>query len=296
MWYSNLFRRHLLDMHIEDWDPLFLSEFSPEVYVKNLKRAKINYAMIYLQSHVGLCYFPTKVGSIHRALEGKSDLIRQVVDLCHQSDIKVCGYYSLIYNTREHDKHPDWQMKHENGISGREGKVDATGQVFTSTKGRRYGLCCPTNPDYRKFVYDQIDEILEYFDVDAMFFDMPFWPHTCYCKHCLQAAGGTIPEEINDQLNFKARLMGDFIQSVTDHVKSVVPICQWSTTLHKPWRPIVEWAVWKRCWQHVTTSAEISTAIFIITPLPVSFTKMQLKMHLLSRCFLVASLPFECIR
>ena len=223
MWYSNLFRRHLLDMHIEDWDPLFLSEFSPEVYVKNLKRAKINYAMIYLQSHVGLCYFPTKVGSIHRALEGKSDLIRQVVDLCHQSDIKVCGYYSLIYNTREHNKHPDWQMKHENGISGREGKVDATGQVFTSTKGRRYGLCCPTNPDYRKFVYDQIDEILEYFDVDAMFFDMPFWPHTCYCKHCLQAAGGTIPEEINDQLNFKARLMGDFIQSVTDHVKKRRP-------------------------------------------------------------------------
>ena len=36
MWYSDLFRRHLLDMHIEDWDEEFLSAFSPETYVDNL--------------------------------------------------------------------------------------------------------------------------------------------------------------------------------------------------------------------------------------------------------------------
>ena len=60
-WYKNLYRRHLLDMHIEDWDERFLSEFSPEEYAENLKRAKIQCAMIYLQSHEGLCNFPTKV-------------------------------------------------------------------------------------------------------------------------------------------------------------------------------------------------------------------------------------------
>jgi len=223
MWYSELYRRHLLDMHIEDWDQEFLSEFSPETYVENLKRAKINYAMIYLQSHVGLCYFPTKTGSIHRALEGRSDLIRRVVDLCHQNGIKVCGYYSLIYNTREHDKHPDWQMKCRNGISRREGKEDGTALAFTNAKGRRYGFCCPTNPNYRQFVYDQIDEMLEYFDVDALFFDMPFWPHTCYCKHCLSAAGGVLPEGVRQRIDFKARLMGEFIRSVTAHVKKRRP-------------------------------------------------------------------------
>ena len=54
MFYSNLYRRHLMDMHIEDWDPQFLSRFCPETYVENLKKANINYAMIYLQSHAGL--------------------------------------------------------------------------------------------------------------------------------------------------------------------------------------------------------------------------------------------------
>lgn len=53
-WYKNAYRRHLLDMHIEDWDDEFLSKFDPEDYVDNLKRAKIQAAMIYMQSHVGL--------------------------------------------------------------------------------------------------------------------------------------------------------------------------------------------------------------------------------------------------
>lgn len=224
MWYSNLYRRHLLDMHIEDWDPKFLSEFSPEKYVENLKIAKINYAMVYLQSHVGLCYWPSNSGSVHAAIQKDPTLIKRVIDLCHQNGIKVCGYYSLIYNTREHDKHPEWRMKQENGLSRRESKDDGTGLAFANSKGSRYGHCCPTNPEYRQFVYDQIDEMLDYFDVDAMFFDMPFWPHTCYCEHCQKAYGGEIPKELSkDLINFKAKMMGEFIQSVTDRVKSRRP-------------------------------------------------------------------------
>ena len=32
MWYKNCYRRNLVDMHIEDWDESFLSEFDPEDY------------------------------------------------------------------------------------------------------------------------------------------------------------------------------------------------------------------------------------------------------------------------
>ena len=98
MWYSELYRRHLCDMHIDEWDEEFLSRFSPETYVRNLKKAHINYAMLYLQSHVGLCYFPTKAGAMHAALRGRETLMRDTVDLCHANGIRVCGYYSLNYN------------------------------------------------------------------------------------------------------------------------------------------------------------------------------------------------------
>lgn len=223
MWYSKLYRRHLLDMHIEDWHSDFLAEFSPEVYVENLKKAHINYAMVYLQSHVGLCNFPTKTGVMHKRVEQEPNLIKRVVDLCHQNGIKVCGYYSLIFNTREHDRHPSWRMKTAEGFSMREGNVNNTGLAFAG-EGSRYGHCCPSNLEYRQFVYDQIDEMLAYFDCDALFFDMPFWPHTCYCESCRKAYGKAIPFEKNRELwEFKDRMMGEFIQSVTDHVKKRCP-------------------------------------------------------------------------
>ena len=70
MWYKNAYRRHLCDMHLTDWDDSFFSEFSPEQYVENLKLAKVQNAMIYFQSHVGLCYYPTECGVMHGRLWG----------------------------------------------------------------------------------------------------------------------------------------------------------------------------------------------------------------------------------
>lgn len=225
MFYSKLYRRHLLDMHIDDWNDEFLRDFSPEDYVENLKKAKINYAMIYLQSHAGLCYYPTKVGVMHKRFEKEPDLIKRAVELCHEAGIKVIGYYSLIYNTREHDNHPAWRMVEKNGRSRRENGTEGDELDFASTRLARYGFCCPSNMEYRQFVYQQIDEILAYFDCDALFFDMPFWAHTCFCEHCVKAFGGPIPEDRNDPdlLVFKAKMMGEFIQSVTDYVKSCCP-------------------------------------------------------------------------
>lgn len=153
MWYQRSFRRHLCDMHIDDWSEEFLSRFSPSEYVENLKRANVQNAMIYFQSHVGLCYFPTEVGQMHAAFLGREDLIRQVVDLCHKAGITVTGYYSLIYNNTEFERHPEWRM------------VDGEGRSLYNTKdipapvcagdGKyvfRYGLCCPNNMEYRAFV------------------------------------------------------------------------------------------------------------------------------------------------
>lgn len=234
MWYSDRFRRHLCDMHIDDWSDEFLAEFSPEEYVNNLLTAGINYAMIYFQSHVGLCYWPTKVGTMHKSLEKDPEKIKRLVDLCHQNDIKVMGYYSLIYNTREHDKHPEWRHLTECGKSNRESRREGAMMDPASFAGwSRYGHCCPNNQGYRDFVNTQIDEMIAFFHPDALFFDMPFWPGTCYCEICRdryrREAGKEIPGEklplSSDEkrafMPYKYRWMGEFIQGVTDHVKSV---------------------------------------------------------------------------
>lgn len=235
MWYETSYRRHLLDMHINDNDAVYLSQFDADVYLENLKLAKLDNAMIYLQSHAGLCHYPTKSGQMHRGLADKPHEIKRLVDLCHANGITVTGYYSLIYNTYEHDRHLEWRMLGPDGKSVRDGSGAEVGKSdFASIKAGRYGLCCPNNPEYRAFVKTQIDEMMEYFDLDAMFFDMLFWSHPCYCAHCRarweSEVGGALPVENGkcDALWLKHRerrrvWMGEFAQFVTDYVKSKDP-------------------------------------------------------------------------
>ena len=169
-WYTNALRRHLLDMHIEDWDDRFLSEFDPEDYIDNLKRAKIDAAMIYLQSHVGYCNFPSETAHTHKAFQNNDKMLR-LLKGCKENGIAVIGYYSLIHNNWAEINHPEWKMVEENGKSPRE-------------NGGRYGFACPNNEEYRSFVATQIAEMTSFFPLDGVFFDMPFWPTRCHCKAC----------------------------------------------------------------------------------------------------------------
>lgn len=232
-WYENKFRRHLLDMHIEDWSDEFLSKFSAEAYFENLKKANIESAMIYLQSHVGLCYYPTKVGKLHKGFIGKEDAIKRLIDKCRESGIAVTGYYSLIFNNWAHDTHPEWRMIDENGTSKREnGRMKAL--QCAGENLWRAGLCCPNNKEYRAFVAEQIKEMAEYFDVDAMFYDMTFWPHFCYCDSCKERwakeVGGDLPatEDWTDPLwllhaEKRRQWMGEFAAFVTAETKKHNP-------------------------------------------------------------------------
>lgn len=235
MWFQKSYRRHLCDMHIADWNEEFLAKFSPTDYVENLKQANVRNAMIYFQSHVGLCYFPTQVGRMHAAFQGREDMIKQVVDLCHEAGITVTGYYSLIYNNAEYERHPEWRM------------VDGEGRSLYNTKdipapvcagdGKyvfRYGLCCPNNMEYRAFIKAQMREMAEYFSVEGMFFDMLFWPHICACESCkarwTREVGGELPmkEDWDDprwllHMEKRREWMGEFAHWTADEMKKLLP-------------------------------------------------------------------------
>ena len=221
MWYEKSYRRNLVDMHIDDWDPEFLSKFSIDDYYANLVKAKIQSPMIYLHAHTGHCYFPTKTGHNHSALSGNEDLIKRLIDKCRAGGMDVVGYYSLIYNTYEEDRRPGWKMHDGSGFSPRD-------------KGGRYGLCCPNNAEYRTFVFAQIREIADYFTLDGMFYDMLFWPVVCRCGACRtrfkNETGRGIPEEINWSddtwlmfANKRCEWMGEFAATVTQFTKKIMP-------------------------------------------------------------------------
>ena len=235
--YKNKLRRTLMDMHIEDWHPDFLSKFSPEEYFESLKIMNVNAPMIYIQSHVGLCYWPTKTGRIHKSFIGKEDATKRLFDLCHGDGMSVVAYYSLIYNNWAYKEHPEWRMRDVYGKGSRD-------------NGKRYGLCCPNNTGYRNFVKAQMAEFCDYFEFEGIFLDMTFWPMICYCDACKarweKEAGGEMPVVVdwnNRQWNVfqqkRSEWLGEFALDMTAEIKKHKPECavehQYSTVLHM-WR------------------------------------------------------------
>lgn len=190
-WYAKSYRRNLVDMHIDDWDESFLSKLDPSDYVERLKTARVKSAMVYANSHIGLCYWPTKAGQMHRGIGGR-DVFGEIVERCHNEGIDVVAYYSLIFNNWAYERNPPWRILYDGGIASRD--IPPLG---------RYGVVCPNNVDYRAFVDEQVKEVCAGYPLEGIFFDMTFWPGVCFCAACRERyareVGGEMPSTINWQ-------------------------------------------------------------------------------------------------
>jgi hypothetical protein len=172
-WYQTAWRRAVIDMHIPDWDPQFLSKFDPDEYLARLVESRAQSIVCYAQSHVGLFNYPTKVGKQHAAFAGR-DVIAELMSRCRSKEIAVVLYTSLIHDRWAYDQHPDWRM------------LRADGKPIS--EGGRHGLVCPNSP-YREYVRKWVDEMARRYDAEGFRFDMTFWVGVCHCRHCKERWG-----------------------------------------------------------------------------------------------------------
>ena len=229
MWIKGNYRRNLLDMHISDRNPEYLSKVNPKEYVECLKEAGVQAAMVKAMPHTGLCNYPTKRGTMHRGLQG-FDFFGEVVKECHKNGIRVIAYYSQVFDNEAYDRHPSWRT------------VTADGRQHKELRGQdcfrngRYGIVCPNNPEYRQYVKENLEEINALYDFEGMFLDMTFWPEVCYCSCCreryFRETGRELPRIIDWQdENFRnwqrarERWLGEFAAFTTRVIKNVHPDC-----------------------------------------------------------------------
>ena len=221
-WYQNVYRRNLVDMHINDTKRIYLSCFDAKKYFEYLKEARIQSPMIYLQSHTGLCNFETKAGKTHRFFKEHPEEMKKLISLCQQEGMKVVGYYSLIFNNQAVYDHPSWEMVDKEGKTWRE-------------YGQRYGLACPNNQEYRRFLKEQLQELAKAFPtLDGLFFDMPYWEVLCHCPSCQERFkkeyGKPLPTRLDwDDKTWKSYVearqnwMVDFVSFVKEEAKKLLP-------------------------------------------------------------------------
>jgi len=238
-WFEKAWRRAVIDMHIPDWDEKFLSEFNADEYVKRLVTSRAQSIVCYAQSHAGLFNYPTKIGQQHRGLKGR-DIVAEMIERCHQKNIAVVLYVSVIHDRWAADQHPDWRP------------VNAAGQSYGSEG--RHGILCPNSP-YREYVRAWVGEMCERFAFEGLRFDMTFWVGVCYCRHCRKRwadeVGGEMPITVNwlDErwvtlARKREEWLGDFAAICTRTVKKFKPhvtVEHQASTLPRGWNYGASW-------------------------------------------------------
>lgn len=233
-WYRNAWRRGVLDMHITEDNPLFMTQFDPQRFVDLMLEARLQSVVLYAHSHVGSCFYPSLIAPVHAGPEGR-DIFGETVALCHANDIAVVGYMSLIYDTLTWRARPDWRIT----------QSDYQGH---SNPGR-YGVCCPNSP-YRDYAAALAAELAGGYPLQGIRFDMTFWPGICYCPHCrlrfLEEVGGELPTVIDwfdpRWVSFarkREQWLVEFAALCSDAVRRVDPnisIEHQSSTFAHPWR------------------------------------------------------------
>jgi len=188
-WHQTRYRANLVDMHIPDWHPAFLSRFDSKAYADLLQQARVQVAYLYASSCLGICYWPTKVGHQHDGLHGR-DILGERVRECHARGMAVVVYTNW-WSKWAYDNHPDWRFVNAKG----ENTAD-----YLWTPGH-YGVCCPNSP-YTAYVMALVEELLTGYDVEGLWVDMIFWPYSvCYCSHCRRRyhdeTGKDLPKVVN---------------------------------------------------------------------------------------------------
>ena len=208
-------------MHIPEWDARFLAQYDPRTLADAYERAGATSVMFYCQSHVGLCYFPTKTGKQHPALNGR-DIVTETLTLLREKNIAAVGYYSVNYNDWAFWEYPAWRT------------VPAGDKAADSLSHSRYGTLCLNQPVYRAFVLAQLNEIVEGRKFDGFFVDDSFWSTVCVCAECRKKyraeAGVEIPQTVDwfdpawcHFQTTREQWLSDYVGEITAHLKQLDP-------------------------------------------------------------------------
>ncbi len=241
-WYERSLRRHLLDFHIPDWHPDFLSRFDPVHFAECVASEKATAATFFANTHTGLCNYPTKVGKMHANLQGR-DILGETINELHKRGIDVVVYYCLLYTDWYWDTHPESRIV---DVQGKAEKQFMPGSI----RRRRFSTICPNNKAYRDFVAAQLEEICEGYDFEGVYPDMTFWPAVCYCRSCREKyrteTGFELPTIVDWRdpawVRFqrtRERWMSDFAAFVTSVVRQKKPgvtVSHQSHTFLGDWR------------------------------------------------------------
>ena len=165
-----------LDFHTSPHIPDIGADFDPRAFARTLLDARVNSISVFAKCHHGYSYYPTEIGTPHPHLKPGLDLLGEMVAACHDHDIRVQAYTTVVWDELAWAEHPEWRQIFPNGTTGGRG-----GPLKPGWKN----LCL--NTGYADYVIAQIEEVLERYPVEGIFIDIVrYLGGPCVCSTCME--------------------------------------------------------------------------------------------------------------
>ncbi len=209
------FRQIHLDFHTSELIEEVGRDFDAEEFASTLRAAGVDSVTCFAKCHHGMFYYDSRVGPRHPHLH--KDLLREQIDACHRYGIKVPVYVSVAWDAYIGRKHPEWREVDKDGRLAGPAPVDAPPYDWPK-------LCL--NSPYRNHLVVTVEEILDTFEVDGLFFDIVRQDECC-CSHCMEGMRriGLEPASQQDRLSYSRQVEDSFREDVSLHVWRRLPGC-----------------------------------------------------------------------
>lgn len=170
---ASRFRQIHLDFHTSELIPDVGAEFDADTFGDLLEEARVNWITLFAKCHHGMSYYPTEAGTRHPGL--KFDLLGAQIEACRKRGIVTPAYISVRVDEHHAKVDPGWIGHLKDNKYWKWGDTLVPG----------WSQLCMNNPEYVDELEAQAIEVLKWYDVEGLFFDMCYNPDPgCYCPRC----------------------------------------------------------------------------------------------------------------
>ena len=208
-----------LDFHTSPFIDDVASEFDAEKFADTMAKARVNSVTVFAKCHHGMSYYPTKTGVVHPALKGR-DLLGEQIAALHKRGIRAPVYYTVGWEEYSAFAHPEWRQLRKDG-----GYQDSSnGNSGANYHPGAWKFMDWLHPAYQALMLSQVDEILDNYDTDGLFFDILIIGNDCCWGDAARALRAKLDAaEPPRRHSFEHEAQDVFIRKFTRHIKAKAP-------------------------------------------------------------------------
>lgn len=162
------FRQVHLDFHTSAVCGVIGGDFDPTVFGETVRSARVNSMNVFARCHHGFSYYPTAVGTRHPGLG--FDLLGAQIGALHAAGARAVVYVTLMWDDLAAERNPGWVVAARNGQLLMRPPMSGESQVSGGYSWSTLDL----SSGYGEYVYAQVDELCDRYDLDGFWFDIAF--------------------------------------------------------------------------------------------------------------------------